>query len=786
MKNVLERIKSERLFFDGGTGTVLQKCGLLPGEAPEVMNRRSPEAVKRLHLEYIAAGADIIKTNTFGINSLKHDNVEDELVIALGIARDAVAESGKDVYIAFDVGPTGRMLKPFGDLGFEDAVAIFARNMRCAETLGADLILIETVSDIYELKAAVLAAKEYSSLPIFVTCAFGADGKLLTGADPLAVISLLEGLGVSALGMNCSVGPDKMKGTLESFVKYSSLPIIVNPNAGLPTLVNGESVYDLGADAFAESVAELCDMGATVLGGCCGTTPEYIKTLVGKTKAKPYRLPTRNDYAVVSSYTHGVIIGENSLIVGERLNPTGKPKLKDALKNGDMSYILGVALEEERCGAHILDVNVGLAGLDESYMMGKVIPELQAVTDLPLQIDTGSAEAMERALRIYSGKPIINSVNGADESLRQILPLARKYGGVLIALTMDENGIPETADGRVAIAEKIARAAAQYGIRPCDIIFDPLVLTVASGRENANVTLEAMRRIKAMGYKCSLGVSNVSFGLPDRDRLNASFYTAALFSGLDLAIINPSSEAMMSAYRAYMALSGRDDGCSEYVKHVAISGQKEKTANEGKAKERITLKEAIEQGLKADAAAIAEQLLKGSDAIGVINGEIIPALDKVGADFDKGVIYLPGLLMSAEAANAAFSAVRAKATVGAECKGRVILATVKGDIHDIGKNIVKLIFESHGYSVIDLGRDVDKESVLSAVKKNPDAILGLSALMTTTLGAMADTVALIKREMPLVKIMVGGAVLTESYAKSIGADFCAPDALSAVRWAAKL
>ena len=497
-------------------------------------------------------------------------------------------------------------------------------------------------------------------------------------------------------------------------------------------------------------------------------------------------MPTRKDYAVVSSYTHGVIIGENSLIVGERLNPTGKPKLKDALKNGDMSYILGVALEEERCGAHILDVNVGLAGLDESYMMGKVIPELQAVTDLPLQIDTGSAEAMERALRIYSGKPIINSVNGADESLRQILPLARKYGGVLIALTMDENGIPETADGRVAIAEKIARAAAQYGIRPCDIIFDPLVLTVASGRENANVTLEAMRRIKAMGYKCSLGVSNVSFGLPDRDRLNASFYTAALFSGLDLAIINPSSEAMMSAYRAYMALSGRDDGCSEYVKHVAISGQKEKTANEGKAKERITLKEAIEQGLKADAAAIAEQLLKGSDAIGVINGEIIPALDKVGADFDKGVIYLPGLLMSAEAANAAFSAVRAKATVGAECKGRVILATVKGDIHDIGKNIVKLIFESHGYSVIDLGRDVDKESVLSAVKKNPDAILGLSALMTTTLSAMADTVALIKREMPLTKIMVGGAVLTESYAKNIGADFCAPDALSAVRWAAKL
>ena len=784
MRNILERIKSERLYFDGGTGTVLQKSGLMPGESPEILNRRAPEVIRKLHLDYIAAGADIIKTNTFGINALKSESVEDELAIALGIARDAVTLSGKEVYVAFDVGPTGRMLKPFGDLDFEDAVEIFARNMRCAEALGADLILVETMSDIYELKAAVLAARENSSLPVFVTCAFGADGKLLTGADPLAVIAMLEGLGVSALGMNCSVGPDKMKSTLEAFVKYSSLPIIVNPNAGLPTVKDGESVYDLDADGFAASVAELCDMGATVLGGCCGTTPEYIARLVEATKNKPYFLPQEKDITVASSYTHGVIIGESSRIVGERLNPTGKPKLREALKNNDISSVLSIALEQEMAGAHILDVNAGVAGIDEASVLSKMVSEIQSVTDLPLQIDTGSPEAMERALRIYSGKPLINSVNGSKESLGKILPLAKKYGGALIALTMDERGIPEDADGRVEIAERIAKAAAEYGIRSCDLIFDPLVLTVASGADNANVTLEAMRRIKEMGYKCSLGVSNVSFGLPDRDRLNASFYTAALFMGLDLAIINPSSESMMSAYRSYMAISGKDSACSDYVSYVAkLSADNENAESVNVKSADISLSAAIERGLKADSAAIAERLLGSLEPLEVINNEIIPALNKVGSDFEKGIIYLPGLLMSAEAANAAFSVIRERADVTSESSGKIILATVKGDIHDIGKNIVKLIFESHGYSVIDLGRDVSKEDILDTVKKNPDAILGLSALMTTTLSAMEDSVALVKRECPKTKIMVGGAVLTESYSKSIGADFYAPDALSAVKYA---
>ena len=784
MENILKKIKSERLYFDGGTGTVLQKSGLLPGETPEVMNRRAPEVIRKLHLDYIAAGADIIKTNTFGINALKCENVEEELDIALGIARDAVKESGKDVYVAFDVGPTGRMLKPFGDLDFEAAVSIFARNMSCAESLGADLILIETMSDIYELKAAVLAARENSSLPVFVTCAFGSDGKLLTGADPLAVIAMLEGLGVSALGMNCSVGPDKMKSTLEKFVRYSSLPIIVNPNAGLPTVKNGESVYDLDADSFAECVAELCDMGASMLGGCCGTTPEYIARLVQATKDKPYSLPENKDITVASSYTHGVIIGEASRIVGERLNPTGKPKLREALKNNDISHVLSIALEQERRGAHILDVNAGVAGIDEASVLSKMVFEIQSVSDLPLQIDTGSPEAMERALRIYSGKPLINSVNGSEESLKKILPLAKKYGGVLIALTMDEHGIPEDATGRVRIAERIAKAATEYGIKGCDLIFDPLVLTVASGSDNANVTLEAMRRIKDMGYKCSLGVSNVSFGLPERDRLNAGFYTAALFMGLDLAIMNPSSEAMMSAYRSYMALSGKDLACSDYIGYVAdLCANNDDVARSEPKSADLSLTLAIERGLKTNAAAIAERLLDACEPLAVINNEIIPALNKVGTDFEKGSIYLPGLLMSAEAANAAFSVIRGRADSCASDSGKLILATVKGDIHDIGKNIVKLIFESHGYSVIDLGRDVSKEEILDTVRKNPDAILGLSALMTTTLGAMEEAVAIVKRECPKTKIMVGGAVLTESYSKSIGADFYAPDALSAVKYA---
>jgi 5-methyltetrahydrofolate--homocysteine methyltransferase len=780
---ITEKIKLERLFFDGGTGTVLEKCGLMPGEPTYVMNTKNREAVIGLHKAYIDAGANIIKTNTFGINSLKCDDVKGELTLALNIAKEACEASGKETYIAFDIGPTGRMLKPFGDLEFEDAVEIFAANMRLAEDLGADLILIETMSDLYETKAAVLAAKENSSLPVFVTCAFGADGKLLTGASPSAVVSMLEGMGVDAIGMNCSVGPQHMLKILPELLGCASTPVILNPNAGLPKVENGESYYDLTPDEFATLMREACMMGASILGGCCGTTPEYIEALVKSVNDVPVTLPEKKNITTVSSYTHSLKIGDVSKIVGERINPTGKPRLKEALRSNDISHLLSIALSEESHGAHILDVNVGLADINEADMMPYAVGEIQSVCSLPLSIDTGNALAMERAMRIYCGKPLLNSVNGSEESMRAVFPLVKKYGATVIALTMDENGIPDSADERVTIAEKIITTAREYGIEEKDIIFDPLTLSVASGADNAKTTLEAVRLLKSKGYKCTLGVSNVSFGLPRRDVINSAFYIAALFEGLDIAIINPESEAMMSAYRAYCALSQNDEGCKEYVEYSA-SLDSVGAAPVKEVKTNTSLGEAIRKGLKKEAIAITEEMIKRTEALDIINTQIIPALDSVGRGFEEKTVYLPELLMSAEAANGAFSVIRDETPAQEIDKSKkIVVATVKGDIHDIGKNIVKLIFESYGYNVIDLGRDVAKQRVLTALRESGAEILGLSALMTTTLPAMAETVALVRKELPRVKIIVGGAVLTATYANKIGADFYAPDAISAVRYA---
>ena len=782
MKNILERIRAERLYFDGGTGTVLQKKGLLPTEAPEIMNVKNRSAVLELHLEYLNAGADIIKTNTFGINSLKYEDYLCRLEDALAIAREAVELSGKEAYIAFDVGPTGRMLRPYGDLEFEDAVRIFSDGMRHADALGADLILIETMSDIYEIKAAVLAAKESSSLPVFVTCAFGGDGKLLTGGDIGSVVALLEGMGVDAIGMNCSHGPSQMLGIFSELKELTSLPTVVNPNAGLPRVDNGDTVYDLSADEYAQIMTEICEMGACVLGGCCGTTPEHIKALRERTQPIPYKLTTKKNITLVSSYTHSVRIGESPKIVGERINPTGKPVLKEALRKGDLAYVLSIALSEEAHGADILDVNVGLADIDEKNTMLSLVRELQAVTDLPLQIDSGSAEVMEAAVRAYCGKPLINSVNGSLDSMNSIFPIVKKYGGAVIALTMDESGIPADIAGRVEIADKIMRYAREWGIDEKEIIFDPLVLTVASDSMNAKITLDTVRALKSRGYRCSLGISNVSFGLPERDVINSAFFTAALCEGLDLAIINPESTAMMNAYRSYMTLSGNDPSCLDYISHV--EGLIRESTTESHAEK--TLSYCIEKGLCRDAAAVAGELIKTHSGFDVINGEIIPALNRVGEGFDAGRVYLPGLLMSAEAANSAFAVIREKASFKTlDTSKKLVLATVKGDIHDIGKNIVKLIFESYGYEVVDLGKDVDKERILETLLSSGAELLGISALMTTTLPAMEATVSFVREKAPNVRIMVGGAVVTETYAKKIGADFYAPDALSAVKFAEK-
>ena len=783
MNKITDIIKTKRLFFDGGMGTLLQKKGLLPGEPTEVMNSRARDTVIEMHLAYLNAGADIIKTNSFGINSLKCDDVEKELTLAIDIAKEAVRLSGKEAYIAFDVGPTGRMLKPFGDLEFEDAVSIFAENMRLAESLGADLVLIETMSDLYETKAAVLAAKENTTLPIFVTCAFGEDGKLLTGATPEAMVALLEGLGVDALGMNCSVGPRHMLKLLPRLAECASVPIIINPNAGLPEVVDGETVYTLSPAEFAALMAEACHMGACVVGGCCGTTPEHISAAYEMAKDIPYRSPVKKDITAVSSYTHTVTVGGVSKIVGERINPTGKPKLKEALRSGDISHILSIALSEEESGAHILDVNVGLADIDEKEMMCRVIREIQAVSSVPLQIDSSNPVVLEQAMRIYSGKPLINSLNGSEDSMHRIFPLIKKYGGVVVALTMDEGGIPETSEERFAIAQKILSVAESYGVDRRDIIFDPLTLTVASGKDNGKVTLDTVKKLKSEGCRCILGISNVSFGFPQRDLLNASFYTAALFHGLDLAIINPESEAMMRAYNTYKVLAGVDGGADDYVAYATAHNDAGKV-NEGKPKSYTSLGVAIEKGLKNDARDIAEAMVKERDPLDIINREVIPALDRVGEGFENKTVYLPGLLASAEAANYAFSVLRRnmpKAQTGNNKK--IVLATVKNDIHDIGKNIVKLIFESYGYEVIDLGRDVPTSHILYALRESGAELLGLSALMTTTLPSMEETVAAVRKELPRVKIIVGGAVITGTYAERIGADFYAPDAMAGVRFA---
>lgn len=775
-QSIVDILRQKRLYFDGGTGTVLATRGLRAGEPPEKFTLSHPEVIEELHREYFLSGADIIKTNTFGVNANKYENYSEYIKAALDIA-DRARDGREGKYVALDIGPSGRMLKPLGDLDFEDAVELFAKNIRAARGSCADLILIETMTDIYEAKAAVLAAKENSDLPVFVTVVFDESGKLLTGASPEAVAATLEGLSVSALGVNCSLGPDKLLPVVERLVRASSLPIIVNPNAGLPVTEGGVTKFDIDKDGFAECMKKMAELGAAVLGGCCGTTPEYIEKTRSATESVPYKYPEEKLCTRISSYTHALTLGERPLLVGERINPTGKPKLREALRTGDIGYVLSEAIGEEEAGAHALDVNVGLPELDEPSVMRRIVGEIQSVSALPLQIDSGNAEALEAAMRIYNGKPLVNSVNGKEESMRAVFPLVKKYGGVLIALTMDESGIPCDCDGRVKIAERIIAVASEYGIGKRDIVFDPLAMAVSADKSAAKVTLSTLRELKRRGYLTSLGVSNVSFGLPARDKINASYFTMAMCEGLDLAIMNPYSSSMMDAYRAYVALSGLDADFTEYISYA-----KEKNdAQSVNVTSDKTLARAIVSGLRTEARTLAEKRLCETEPLDVINSDIIPALSEVGAKFERGEAYLPELLMSAEAANAAFSAAKEKmprtAGDGAE---KIVLATVKGDIHDIGKNIVKTLLESYGFAIIDLGRDVSSDAILSAVRESGARLVGLSALMTTTVPAMAEAVELLHRN-SCAKVMVGGAVLNPEYAKNISADFYARDAMEGVK-----
>ena len=809
-RTLLERLGKEWLFCDGGTGTILQSKGLRGGELPETWNLKRPEDIIDLHCGYLRAGCDIFNKNTFGANALKFpDTLEQIVTEAVRLAQEARRRTGReDAYIALDLGPTGKLLEPLGDLPFERAVELFAEVVRYGSTAGADLVLIETMSDSYEAKAAVLAAKENCDLPVCITVTFDEKGKLLTGGSVDSTVALLEGLRVDALGVNCGLGPDQMVPIVKRLTEVCSIPIIVNPNAGLPRTEGGRTVYNVGPEEFSLRMEEIAAMGVHVVGGCCGTTPEHIRRTAERVKKLPFRAPVRKSRTAVTSFSQCVEIGKMPVIIGERINPTGKKKFKQALRDNDIEYILQEGLHQENSGAHILDVNVGLPEIDEPAMMAQVIKRLQSVTSLPLQIDTTDPAALETGMRLYNGKPMVNSVNGKKESIETVFPLVRKYGGVLVALVLDEDGIPDNAEGRIRIARRIYEAADRYGVPREDIVIDGLAMTISSDTSSALVTLETLRRVREeLHGHTILGVSNISFGLPRRALINSYFLAMALQSGLSAAIMNPGNEDMMDAYRAYCALADLDPQCMRFIETYA--GTQDRTpgsavnassgtsqsggASSGESAAGIRrtgdtaqmgLSESVLRGMAESAAAAARKALESTQPLELINRELIPALDQVGKGFEKGTVFLPQLLMSAEAAKAAFEVVK-ESLKGQkqEVKGRVILATVKGDIHDIGKNIVKVMLENYGFEVIDLGKDVAPETVVDTAIREKIALVGLSALMTTTVVSMEETIKLLHEKKPDTKVVVGGAVMTQEYADAIRADCYAKDAMATVHYA---
>lgn len=821
--NIRDEIGKRLLFFDGGMGSLLQKRGLQAGELPETWNILKPDVLTEIHKEYAEAGADIILANTFGANRFKYaDNLEEIVNAAVVNAREGIRLSGRQAYVALDVGPTGKLLKPMGTLDFEEAVDVFADVVKAGVKAGVDLILIETMNDSYELKAAMLAAKENSDLPVFATVVFDEKHKMLTGASPMAIVAMLEGLHADAIGMNCGLGPKELLPIFREMAQYASCPLIINPNAGLPRNDHGKTVYDVGPEEFAEGMVPFIEAGAWFAGGCCGTTPEHIKALVDRCKDMEIKPLTEKDYTIVTSYSQAVSIGNKPVIIGERINPTGKKKFKQALRDKDMEYILEEGVKQADSGADILDVNVGLPEINEVEMMKKTVYELQSILPLPLQIDTTDPAAMEAALRMYNGKAMVNSVNGKQEVMEKIFPLVQKYGGVVVGLALDEDGIPSTAEGRLAIAEKIYNTAAKYGISRKDIVIDALTMTMSTDDNSANVTLETVRRIKEQGGRTVLGVSNISFGLPQREVITSSFFLLAMGAGLSAGIINPNSAAMRQAYDSFCVLGGFDAQCMNYIEKYAVAtpvqpagtistpvqggsasasgsenssgsaGLSGKTATGGGTSPNqleLSLTDCIVKGLKEQSYKATIETLKTKDAMAVINEELVPALDIVGKGFEKGTVFLPQLLMSAEAAKAGFEAIKehmeSQGSVQ-EKKATIVIATVKGDIHDIGKNIVKVLLENYGYDVIDLGKDVPPEVVVDTVVEKHAPLCGLSALMTTTVVSMEETIEKLRQKAPWCKVMVGGAVLTQEYADMIGADFYGKDAMQSVHYAEEL
>ncbi|MBE7024957.1 MAG: homocysteine methyltransferase [Ruminococcaceae bacterium] len=765
------------LFIDGAMGTML---GDVTG-APELLCITEPERILCIHKSYVESGANIITTNTFGANRTKlaeyEYGVEEVVHRAVELAREA---AGDHALVTLDIGPTGTLLKPMGTLPFEEAYDIFAEVVRAGQ--GADMISVETMTDTYELKAAVLAAKENSDLPILATVSIDERGRLLTGANLATVVALLEGLGVDALGLNCGLGPVQFRAFFEELRSITSIPIALLPNAGLPTIVNGETRYDLTPSDFAAHMRYFAENGAWLLGGCCGTTPEHIRLMTAACEGISPKPLTDKGRTVVSGYGNAVLFGAEPIIIGERINPTGKKRFKEALRTGDIDYILAEGISQEQAGAHILDVNVGLPEIDEQAMMTRVMTDLQGILSLPLQIDTGDAAVMEQAARLYNGKPLFNSVNGKEESMHAVFPIVKKYGGVVVGLTLDENGIPETAEGRIEIAEKILRVAAEYGISKKDILIDALTMAVSAGESSAEETLKAVRTIRqTLGVHTVLGVSNISFGLPCRETVNAAFFALALENGLSAGIINPKAEAMMGVYDAFLVLKGLDSGCGGYVEKYGNRQTAPVSTTD------VSLYDMIVRGMRGGAYATAVSLLEKMEPMTLVETVMIPALDEVGKEFEKGTVFLPQLLASAETVKEAFEAVKEK-TAGGEGvqKGRIVLATVYGDIHDIGKNIVRLLLENYGFGVLDLGRDVPPDKIVEAALAEKTDIVGLSALMTTTVGSMKETVIALHHAGFKGKIMVGGAVLTSEYADALGADFYGKDALASVAFAKEI
>lgn len=782
------RLGKEIILFDGAMGTVLQQRGLKAGDIPEKLNIEKSEEIIDIHKSYLKAGAEILTTNTFGANALKMEesdySVEEVISAAVQNASQAVVESGIEAAIALDLGPLGELLEPMGSLSFDEAYELYQEQIIVGVAAGADLIHIETIADLNEARAAVLAAKENSQLPVFCTMTFEEDGRSFTGCSIRSMISVLEGLGVDALGLNCSLGPKKLEPLVEELLKYSKLPVILQANAGLPVVEAGKTVFKISPEEYFEPIARLYQKGLAVIGGCCGTNEEFISLIAANLKNKKLKRRKVTAESLACSASNHLNLAEIN-VVGERINPTGKVLFKEALRNNDLDYILKVAVEEVDAGADILDINLGLPEINEKKIMLKLIKELQGILDIPLQIDSSDPDVIKAALRYYNGTAIVNSVNGETKVLEKILPAVKKYGAAVIGLTMDDQGIAQTAEERFAIAKRIVNKAASYGIGRDKIIIDCLALTASAQQKGVKETLKAVKMVKEkLGVKTTLGVSNVSFGLPARPILNRTFLSMALYQGLNLPIIDPNDQEMMAAVKAAAVLNNIDQGAAEYIEYMSEkeveSNLNNKSTSQNKDRDLETV---IVKGLKSEAANLTRELLKSKEALDVVNKHLIPALDIVGEGYEKGELFLPQLVQSAETVKEAFNVLKEQmAYTGGKniSKGTIVMATVKGDVHDIGKNIVKTVLENYGYQIIDLGRNVNIEEIVKAVKENQIKLLGLSALMTTTVKNMEKTIKAVREEFPKVKIMVGGAVLTSDYAEMIKADFYARDAREAV------